>query len=181
MIFIGNLHPSTTEKDLLTAFRRYGPILSVNYLWHKSGPLKGQPRGYAFLQFENLQSVDNALRDTGNVRIKGNLIQIKPERSRIETNEMVKNPYSLLRKRTRGNEEFDRKEGGKAKELNTSGHDGQVLKAVKSIDNRIARLKVVHSLFPNLPFDSSQSLQQQLKTTSQSPPVIPSSPDQEKE
>ena len=138
-IWIGNLHPSTTEKDLLVTFRRYGPILSVNYVWHTTGPLKGKPRGYAFIEYENIESVDNALRDNGNVRIKGNLIQIKQE-ERNPRNETNRNPYSILRKRTRGNEEIDRRNDckGKMKENDQI----QVSKAVKSIDDRIARLKV---------------------------------------
>jgi RNA recognition motif-containing protein len=145
VIFIGNLHPSTSEKDLLTTFRRYGPIISVNYLWHKSGPLKGKPKGYAFVEFENLASVDSALRDSGNVRIRGNLIRIQQEANKKhDTNEVNKNPYSLLRKRTREGEEPKRKQGVAAQNIN-SREDTHVLKAVRSIDDRIARLKV-HSL-----------------------------------
>src|ERR1700735_2489267 len=36
---------------LLTLFSKYGTITSLDYLFHKSGPSRGKPRGFAFVEF----------------------------------------------------------------------------------------------------------------------------------
>ncbi len=38
---------------LLQAFSKFGKISKLDYLFHKSGPLKGKPRGYAFVEFSD--------------------------------------------------------------------------------------------------------------------------------
>ena len=38
---------------LLQAFSKFGKISKLDFLFHKSGPLKGKPRGYAFVQYSN--------------------------------------------------------------------------------------------------------------------------------
>lgn len=41
---------------LLTLFTKYGTITSLDYLFHKTGPMRGKPRGFAFVEFAD-QSV----------------------------------------------------------------------------------------------------------------------------
>lgn len=36
---------------LLQVFSKYGKISKLDFLFHKSGPLKGKPRGYAFVEY----------------------------------------------------------------------------------------------------------------------------------
>ena len=36
---------------LVQLFSRYGKITKLDYLFHKTGPMKGKPRGYAFIQY----------------------------------------------------------------------------------------------------------------------------------
>ncbi|KAF5353869.1 hypothetical protein D9756_007306 [Leucocoprinus leucothites] len=50
-IYVGNLHPSVDEYTLVQVFSKFGKLTSVDYLFHKSGPLKGKPRGYAFIKY----------------------------------------------------------------------------------------------------------------------------------
>ena len=38
---------------LLQAFSKFGKISKLDFLFHKSGPLRGKPRGYAFVEFSN--------------------------------------------------------------------------------------------------------------------------------
>jgi RNA recognition motif-containing protein len=132
-IFVGNLHPSTTERDLITIFQLYGNILTVNYLWHKTGPKKGQPKGYAFIEYENEESVQNALKQE-NIVIRGKRISIRTEMSKAPDSRETGPFSSLMKKRTR---EDDSQAG-----VRDQNNSTQVLKAVKSIDDRIARLKV---------------------------------------
>lgn len=34
---------------------RYGKITKLDYLFHKAGPQKGKPRGYAFVEYDTNQ------------------------------------------------------------------------------------------------------------------------------
>jgi len=43
--------PFSSRYTLVQVFSKFGKITSVDYLFHKSGPLKGKPRGYAFLKY----------------------------------------------------------------------------------------------------------------------------------
>jgi len=40
-----------SRYTLVQVFSKFGKITSVDYLFHKSGPLKGKPRGYAFVKY----------------------------------------------------------------------------------------------------------------------------------
>lgn len=50
-LFIGNLSPQTDEYTLLQVFSKYGLLKSLDIMYHKAGPQKGQPRGYAFVEY----------------------------------------------------------------------------------------------------------------------------------
>ncbi len=38
---------------LLQYFSRFGPISTFDFLFHHSGPNKGKPRGFAFIEYEH--------------------------------------------------------------------------------------------------------------------------------
>ncbi|KAF5339603.1 hypothetical protein D9611_011436 [Ephemerocybe angulata] len=50
-LYIGNLHPTVDEYAVLRAFSKFGKVTKLDFLFHKSGPLKGKPRGYAFIEY----------------------------------------------------------------------------------------------------------------------------------
>jgi len=50
-LYVGNLSPSVDEFTLVQVFSKYGRISKLDFLFHKSGPLKGKPRGYAFVEY----------------------------------------------------------------------------------------------------------------------------------
>ncbi|ORY33463.1 hypothetical protein BCR39DRAFT_520229 [Naematelia encephala] len=52
-LYVGNLAPSVDEYALLQVFQKYGKITKLDFMFHKSGVLKGKPRGYAFIEFSN--------------------------------------------------------------------------------------------------------------------------------
>ncbi|TFK24094.1 hypothetical protein FA15DRAFT_619793 [Coprinopsis marcescibilis] len=60
-LYIGNLHPSVDEYALLSIFNKFGKVTKLDYLFHKSGPLKGKPRGYAFVEYGNPEEAQKAL------------------------------------------------------------------------------------------------------------------------
>ncbi|GFZ48705.1 hypothetical protein JCM24511_06454 [Saitozyma sp. JCM 24511] len=52
-LYVGNLAPTVDEYTLIQVFQKYGKITKLDYMFHKTGVLKGKPRGYAFIEFSN--------------------------------------------------------------------------------------------------------------------------------
>ncbi|MCI39323.1 putative RNA-binding protein 18-like, partial [Trifolium medium] len=42
---------SFSRAALLKMFNPYGKIVSEDFLWHTRGPKRGEPRGFAFVQY----------------------------------------------------------------------------------------------------------------------------------
>lgn len=60
-LWIGNLDPKITEYHLLKLLQKFGNVKQFDFLFHKSGPLEGQPRGYCFVNFETKQEAEQAI------------------------------------------------------------------------------------------------------------------------
>lgn len=41
----------TRRYSLIHVFSKFGKIAKLDYLFHKTGPAKGKPRGYAFVEY----------------------------------------------------------------------------------------------------------------------------------
>ncbi|WRT70199.1 uncharacterized protein IL334_007193 [Kwoniella shivajii] len=52
-LYVGNLSPTVDEYSIIQIFSKYGKITKLDFMFHKSGVLKGKPRGFAFIQFTN--------------------------------------------------------------------------------------------------------------------------------
>ncbi|THU93323.1 hypothetical protein K435DRAFT_581582, partial [Dendrothele bispora CBS 962.96] len=75
-LFIGNLHPAVDEYTLLQVFTKYGKVTKLDYLFHKSGPLKGKPRGYAFIQYANQDDATKALTSANDKLLRGRKLAV---------------------------------------------------------------------------------------------------------
>ncbi|KAG8740499.1 hypothetical protein FRC10_004265 [Ceratobasidium sp. 414] len=60
-LYVGNLDHTVDEYALLQVFSKFGNVTKLDFLFHKSGPLKGKPRGYAFVEYANKQEATKAL------------------------------------------------------------------------------------------------------------------------
>ncbi|XP_040162508.1 probable RNA-binding protein 18 [Anopheles arabiensis] len=68
-LWLGNLDSRITEYQLLKIVQKYGKIEKFDMLFHRSGPLAGYPRGYAFVTYENHRDSESALH-----RLDGKLV-----------------------------------------------------------------------------------------------------------
>lgn len=68
-LWIGNLDPRVTEYHLLKLVQKYGSIEKFDLLFHRTGPLAGQPRGYAFVTYVNLEDARNAREKLNNLLV----------------------------------------------------------------------------------------------------------------
>ncbi|PWY99016.1 RNA-binding domain-containing protein [Testicularia cyperi] len=75
-LYVGNLHPSVDEYALIQTFSRYGKIIKLDYLFHKSGPLRGQPRGYAFVEYATKDEALEAVAQANNGTLRGKRISV---------------------------------------------------------------------------------------------------------
>ena len=46
---------SSSRYTLIRLFQRYGKVTRLDFLFHKAGPQRGKPRGYAFVEYANAQ------------------------------------------------------------------------------------------------------------------------------
>ncbi|KIM76871.1 hypothetical protein PILCRDRAFT_77363, partial [Piloderma croceum F 1598] len=70
-LYVGNLHPTVDEYTLLTLFSKFGSITSLDFLFHKSGPSRGKPRGYAFVEFAEQAPAQKALQTLNEKLLRG--------------------------------------------------------------------------------------------------------------
>ncbi|EEF49062.1 probable RNA-binding protein 18 isoform X1 [Ricinus communis] len=59
-LYVGNLDLRITEAALIKMFSPYGKIVSEDFLWHTRGPKRGEPRGFAFVQFSTKEEAELA-------------------------------------------------------------------------------------------------------------------------
>ncbi|KAL9274234.1 putative RNA-binding protein 18 [Drosera capensis] len=50
-IYIGNVDHRISEAMLIKLFSPYGKIQSIDFLLHSRGPKRGEPRGFAFVEY----------------------------------------------------------------------------------------------------------------------------------
>lgn len=54
---------------LLKMVRRYGSIENFDFLFHRTGPNQGLPRGYAFVTFKDKESAETCLKSLDGTKV----------------------------------------------------------------------------------------------------------------
>ncbi|KAJ9474713.1 RRM domain-containing protein [Pseudozyma hubeiensis] len=75
-LYIGNLHPAVDEYTLIQTFAKFGKISKLDFLFHKSGPQRGQPRGYAFVEYASPQEAMQAVAGAHQKTLRGRSISV---------------------------------------------------------------------------------------------------------
>ncbi|KIJ60734.1 hypothetical protein HYDPIDRAFT_98163 [Hydnomerulius pinastri MD-312] len=70
-LYVGNLGTTVDEYTLLQVFAKFGKVAKLDFLFHKSGPNKGKPRGYAFVEFMNEADAEKALENANGKLLRG--------------------------------------------------------------------------------------------------------------
>ncbi|XP_066387512.1 uncharacterized protein [Miscanthus floridulus] len=50
-LYVGNLDFRISESNVIKMFSPFGKITAEDFLWHTHGPKRGEPQGYAFVQY----------------------------------------------------------------------------------------------------------------------------------
>src|SRR2546423_251506 len=78
-LFVGNLPYNATEAELREHFSAVGP---VSYLSLPTDRETGQPRGFAFIEFNDRAHAEEAIRRFNNQSFKGRPIAVSEARAR---------------------------------------------------------------------------------------------------
>jgi RNA recognition motif-containing protein len=111
-LYLGNMDPGMTEGHVLKLMRGFGKLTRCDYLWHVTGPKRGQPRGYCFVEYDTREEAEKARLKTNGMRLFGRSLVCHFAEEKVQ----VKNdaPVEALRSRLAG--EGSSKEGDAAGE-----------------------------------------------------------------
>lgn len=59
-LYVGNLDYRVTEYQVIKMFEPFGKIRKEEYLWHTHGPRRGEPRGFAYVEYFTRQDAEAA-------------------------------------------------------------------------------------------------------------------------
>jgi RNA recognition motif-containing protein len=72
-IYVGNLPFSSTEEDLKNVFGKHGAVESVNIITDRE---TGRPRGFAFVEMQEANAADEAIRALDGSDLEGRNIKV---------------------------------------------------------------------------------------------------------
>ncbi|CAG8569642.1 8404_t:CDS:2 [Paraglomus brasilianum] len=78
-LFVARMNYDITEKDLRREFEMYGPIENIRIV---KGKVTGEPKGYAFIEFEREKDMKAAYKDADGLKLVGKRILVDVERGR---------------------------------------------------------------------------------------------------
>lgn len=59
-LYLGNLDHRVTEYHIIKMFSPFGEIRCEEYMWHTHGPKRGEPRGFAFVEYHRREDAERA-------------------------------------------------------------------------------------------------------------------------
>lgn len=78
-IYVGNLPFSATEDEVREKFEEFGRVLSVNLISDRD---TGRPRGFGFVEMEDGEQADEAIRAMDQTEMGGRKLNINEARPR---------------------------------------------------------------------------------------------------
>ncbi|CAL5367346.1 unnamed protein product [Camellia sinensis] len=86
-LYIGNLDLRITEATLIKMFSPFGKIVAEDFLWHTRGPKRGEPRGFAFIQFSTREEAELAKEKMNGKLVCGRplVVRLASEKYLVET------------------------------------------------------------------------------------------------
>jgi len=108
-LFIGQLCPSTNEKDLEACFDKYGPVVKATVVRDRE---TGESKGFGFVQFETSTEANDAINGANGAEIKGSAITVEMSREKRQFNRGDRGGFEQRRGGMRNSEDSYRGRGG---------------------------------------------------------------------
>lgn len=77
---------TTKRYALMQVCSKYGKIAKLDYLFHKSGPQRGQPRGYAFVEYATSNEAQLAQATLHNKVFRGRKLVVSLASEKVASN-----------------------------------------------------------------------------------------------
>ncbi|XP_020585709.1 probable RNA-binding protein 18 [Phalaenopsis equestris] len=96
-LYVGNLDQRITEANVIKMFSPFGKIISEDFLWHTRGPKKGEPRGYAFIQYGSKEEAQLAKTEMNGKLAYGRplVVRYADEKYHSDTKDLPKTAFNL--------------------------------------------------------------------------------------
>lgn len=95
-IYLGNLSPKITEKELMELFGRYGPLASIKIMWPRSEEEKSRNRNCGFVAYMSRVDAERALRALNGRDVMGYEMKLGWGKSVVFLNHPIYMPPTLL-------------------------------------------------------------------------------------
>ena len=82
-LFVGNLDRRVTEASIARVFKPYGDIRRIQFMWHQSGPRRGEPRGFSFVEFATRAQALAAKSALDGKPLLGRPLRVRFEQARV--------------------------------------------------------------------------------------------------
>ncbi|KAK4703772.1 RNA-binding protein 18, partial [Phenoliferia sp. Uapishka_3] len=151
-LYIGNLAASCDEYTLMQLCSKHGKISKLDYLFHKTGPAKGKPRGYAFIEYSTKEEALRAMVALHDKLVRGRNIIV------TAASEQSTNPDDVRLAALSGKGNARGRTNDASRPTAISLLKGQGVAAAKSTNGKIAALEAkLAALRRNKPEDASPS------------------------
>ncbi|KAL9237331.1 hypothetical protein vseg_011892 [Gypsophila vaccaria] len=102
-IYVGNIDHRISEATLLKMFSPFGKIETEDFLLHTRGPKRGEPRGFAFVQYSTKEEARLAKEEMHGRLACGRplIVRLACEKAAVETSENIPKAGGLAIKSTR--------------------------------------------------------------------------------
>jgi len=81
-IYVGNLPFNLGEEDLKEIFEEYGEVASTKII---SDKFSGRSKGFGFVEMENDEEANNAIKELNNAEVSGRNIKVNESKPRETT------------------------------------------------------------------------------------------------
>ncbi|KAL7643281.1 UNVERIFIED_CONTAM: hypothetical protein RMT77_006572 [Armadillidium vulgare] len=106
-LWIGNLDSKVREFNLLKMVEKFGPLAEFDFLYHRTGPQIGQPRGYAFVTYKELEHARKAQKTLDGLEVFSRKLAVKwahaQDEAKFITKPKVMPPILTISKETPSN------------------------------------------------------------------------------
>jgi len=82
-IYVGNLPFAVGEEDLKEIFEEYGEVASAKII---SDKMTGRSKGFGFVEMENDDEANNAIKELNNAEVAGRNIKVNESKPRSNDN-----------------------------------------------------------------------------------------------
>ncbi|CAM9503171.1 unnamed protein product, partial [Sphacelaria rigidula] len=76
-LFVGNLSYKVSEAVIIKLFTPFGKVVREQFCYHMTGPRRGEPRGFCFVEYSNAEDAGKAIRALHGRKLYGRPLRVR--------------------------------------------------------------------------------------------------------